>query len=155
MRRDWKMAILTLLIAAITGAAAAEVRCPAPSGGGFIADAAKPRILWIEAGSDRSSVWLEHTLLGGAPLTGGLAVDGAFLYVLIPPDGRLLRIRILIDGRPGAIGIVALPRPLIRPTGLRRIGPRRLLVVEADDGTGGERATIIDMTKGIRLEGAD
>ncbi|WP_143177504.1 hypothetical protein [Cystobacter ferrugineus] len=112
----------------------------------YVTDTPNPRILRFDPKTSRFEEWVRHPLLGGAPANGnGVALepDGRALYLNTFADGRLIRVPIQADGRPGSPEVLVLPRPLVGADALRSIGPGRLLVFENGLPAGGGRVTRI------------
>lgn len=114
-----------------------------PSGQLLITDTTQPRILGFDPQARRLFTWLAHPLLGGQPFNGnGITVDRDNVFVSTFADGRLLRIPVGQDGRPGTPAAVALPRPLRGGDALRTVGPDRILVFENGLPQGGGQVTL-------------
>lgn len=114
-----------------------------PAGQLLITDTTRPRLLGFDPQQGRLSTWLAHPLLGGQAFNGnGIAVDRTNVYVSTFADGRLLRIPIGADGRPGTPVELALPRPLRGGDALRVVGPDRLLVFENGLPAGGGQVSL-------------
>ena len=112
-----------------TGAAAASYPLPgdntlcndvsiAPDGMLYVSDTLNGRVLRMQPGADdHLEIWLEDA--AGLKGIDGLTFLGNTLYGTIIGPGRLVRLPITADGKPGAPVDLTLSQPLMRPDGLR------------------------------------
>jgi len=104
----------------------------------YATDSWSPRILRLPAGGAALEVWLSDAQLGIEQWSlNGIDVDTAnnVLYTVNQRAGRLFRIAIGPDGRPGAVTTISTSQGLRRPDGLKLIRPG--LLVTAEGGAGG------------------
>jgi len=120
---------------------AARGTFPFPANGGLCNDIAvatdgtvyasgsfRGRVHRLKPGATELEVWASDSALN---VIDGLALlgDGA-LYVNNFATGKLFRIPVNADGSAGAIEPIETSLPLVRPDGLRTVGPRTLIQAE-------------------------
>lgn len=120
---------------------AARGTYPFPANGGFCNDVAvaadgavyasesyRGRVHRLRPGAATLEVWASDSTID---VIDGLAflADGA-LYVNTFNTGRLFRIAVNADGSAGAVVPIETSLPLVRPDGLRAVGPRTLIQAE-------------------------
>ncbi len=116
----------------------------------YVTDTFGGRVLVLPAGGDALEVWSDDPVLAGA-VSGfginGIAIDSADrMYVNVNESGKLFRIPIERDGKPGAITEIALERRLAGPDGMQLIDDDTLILVENAGGQAPGEVSIIDMT---------
>ncbi len=108
------------------------------------------RLLVLPAGGDALEVWSADPLLAGAASgfgINGIAIDSADrMYVNVNESGKLFRIPIERDGKPGRITEIALDRRLAGPDGMQLVDDDTMIVVENAGGMAPGDVSIIDVT---------
>jgi sugar lactone lactonase YvrE len=128
----------------------------AEDGTAYISDTRQGSVLILKPGATALEIAAKDPLLAGAD---GLAFgDKTTLYVNSVTVGKLLRLDIGPDGKAKSVVELKLPRPLVRPDGMRTIGKQRLLLAE-NSGTmsivtfdGPEKQTVVLLTLKEGLE---
>lgn len=104
----------------------------------YVTDSWSPRLLRLPAGGAALEVWLSDSQLGAEQWSlNGIDVDTAnnLLYTVNQRAGKLFRIAIGPDGKPGAPVQISTSQPLRRPDGLKVVRPG--LLATAEGGSGG------------------
>lgn len=125
-------------------------------GTAYITDTRQGSVLMLRPGATTLEIAAKDPLLAGAD---GVAFgDKTTLYVNSVTAGKLLRMQIGPDGKAKSVVELKLPRPLVRPDGMRTIGKQRLLLAE-NSGTmsivtfeGPEMQTVVLLTLKEGLE---
>jgi sugar lactone lactonase YvrE len=103
----------------------------------YVTDSWSPRILWLKAGGDRLSEWINDPQLG-VEMWGLNGIDydreHHVIYVLNQIKDELWRIPIRADGGPGSPVQIRTSLELRRPDGLKVIGADTLATSEAGAG---------------------
>jgi sugar lactone lactonase YvrE len=88
------------------------------------------KVMRLKPGAGNLELWASDPLLASAD---GIAVlaDGA-IYVNGVRTGNLVRIAVKPDGSAGAIMKLETSRPLMRPDGMRSVGPNTILLAEGE-----------------------
>jgi sugar lactone lactonase YvrE len=97
----------------------------------YVTDTTGARVLRLKKGASALDVWAaDAALLNTAD---GIAVlaDGS-VYVNSVGQGFLVRVPVNPDGSAGHIVKLETTRPLMRPDGMRSVGPKTLLLVEGE-----------------------
>lgn len=96
----------------------------------YATDFSGGRVLRLKAGDDRFRPWAADP---GFVAPDGLALlgDGA-LYVNTYRTGMLFKVPVNKDGTAGTPVRIATDRELVKPDGMRAVGPQTLLVVEGE-----------------------
>ncbi len=120
------------------------------AGNVYATDTFGGRILVLPAGGDALEVWSSDPLLAG-PMSGfginGIAIDSDDrMYVNVNESGKLLRIPIGRDGKPGQITEIALARRLAGPDGMQLIDDDTIVLVENAGGMAPGAVSIIALT---------
>ena len=121
-------------------------------GTAYVSESFRGRVHRLKPGARELEVWAtDHDL----DVIDGLALlaDGS-LYVNNFATGRLFRIPVNPDGSAGQILPIATSMPLVRPDGLRSVGPRTLLQAEqqgrvAELTISGDRAEVRVVQDGL------
>ena len=94
----------------------------------YVSESFRGRVHRLKPNAASLEIWAADSALN---IVDGLALlgDGA-LYVNNFGTGKLFRIPIKADGSAGALVAIETSMPLIRPDGMRRVGPRTLLQAE-------------------------
>jgi streptogramin lyase len=97
-------------------------------GTAYVTETLGGRVHRLKPGATQLEVWASDPAL---EVIDGLAflADGS-LYVNVFTTGRLFRIPVNADGSAGAIVPIETSMPLVRPDGLRAVGPRTLIQAE-------------------------
>jgi hypothetical protein len=97
-------------------------------GTAYVTDTRSGRILRLKKGADALEIWIADPQLQGAD---GIALGSDHaIYVNTFTTGRLFRVPVAKDGRPGAIEELTPSLKLDHPDGLRSIGGLRFLQAE-------------------------
>jgi streptogramin lyase len=96
----------------------------------YATDTQGARILRLKPGATSMDVWAADPMLTSAD---GLAVlaDGA-VYVNTFASGTLVKLGVGADGKAAAPVRLETSRPIVRPDGMRTVGPNTMLLVEGD-----------------------
>ncbi|GAA3290232.1 hypothetical protein Dvina_02000 [Dactylosporangium vinaceum] len=87
----------------------------------------------VSAAGGTLSVWSADPAFTAGPglQINGIAFDGfGTLYTTNYGSGQLIRVRIAPDGSAQPAELIATPRPLVNPDGIRMLSPTRLLITE-------------------------
>jgi hypothetical protein len=122
----------------------------AQDGTAYATDTSGARILRLKRGASALDQWAADPALGSVDGIALLA-DGA-VYANTFSTGTLVRIGVGTDGTAGPVTKLTTSRPLVRPDGMRSVGPHTLLLVEGDghldevtiDGNNAEIRTLKD-----------
>lgn len=124
----------------------------AADGTAYVSESFRGRVHRLKSGASALEVWLSDEQLN---VIDGLAflADGS-LYVNTFNTGKLFRIPVNPDGSPGAIVPIETSIPLVRPDGLRSVGPRTLIQAEqqgrvAELTISGDRAEVRVLQDGL------
>lgn len=109
----------------------------------YVTDSFGARVLRIPAADRRSpehiAVWAAGPELAPAPNSfgaNGIAYDGTGAVIVANTStGALVKIAINADGSAGPLAPITLPRALVGPDGVRRVGATTFVVVEQYAGT--------------------
>jgi streptogramin lyase len=122
------------------------------NGSVYVSESFRGRVHRLEPGATRLEVWATDSLMN---VIDGLAflADGS-LYVNDFASGKLYRIPVNADGIAGALVPIETSLPLVRPDGLRSVGPRTLLQAEqqgrvAELTIDGDRAEVRVLREGL------
>jgi hypothetical protein len=97
-------------------------------GSAYATDTRGARILKLKPGAAALEVWAKDDQLAAAD---GLAFsDASTLVVNTYSSGRLVKIPVSADGSAGAVTLLQLSQPLVRPDGMRVSGPHQFLLTE-------------------------
>ena len=121
-------------------------------GAAYVSESFRGRVHRLKPGASALEVWLSDEQLN---VIDGLAflADGS-LYVNTFNTGKLFRIAVNPDGSAGAIVPIETSMPLVRPDGLRSVGPRTLIQAEqqgrvAELTINGDRAEVRVVQDGL------
>jgi len=119
----------------------------AQDGTTYVTDTTGGRILRLKPGATALDVWVTDPQLA---IVDGIALlaDGS-VYVNTFITGRLLRVPVGKDGAAGPVVQLETSRPLVRPDGLRSVGPNRMLQAEGEGRV--EEVTITGNRAEIRV----
>jgi hypothetical protein len=124
----------------------------ASDGAVYVSESFGGRVHRLRPGATALEVWASHADL---EVIDGLAflADGS-LYVNTFTTGRLYRIPVNADGSAGAIAPIETSIPLVRPDGLRTVGPQTLIQSEqqgrvAELTINGNRADVRVLQEGL------
>jgi streptogramin lyase len=125
----------------------------APDGTVYVTESFANRIHRLRPGAKELDLWVPaHDDLAGVD---GIAIlaDGA-VYVNTFFAGRLFRIRVNADGSAGPLEPIETSLPLVRPDGLRTVGPRTMIQAEgqgrlAELTINGTRAEVRVLREGL------
>jgi sugar lactone lactonase YvrE len=102
----------------------------APDGTVYATETGEGKILRLKRGTDNLEVWSADPLLASADGIALLA-DGA-VYVNGFRTGSLVRVPVRPDGSAGQATKLDTSRPLVRPDGMRSVGPNTMLMAEGE-----------------------
>ena len=96
----------------------------------YATETGEGKVLRLKRGASKLEVWSADPLLASAD---GIAVlaDGA-LYVNGVRTGNLVRIPVRPDGSAGTAMKLETSQPLVRPDGMRSVGPNTMLLAEGE-----------------------
>ena len=100
----------------------------AADGGVYVSESFRGRVHRLKPGATQLEVWAaseQMNVIDGLAFLG----DGS-LYVNDFATGKLFRIPVNADGSAGALVAIETSMPLVRPDGLRTVGPRTLIQAE-------------------------
>jgi sugar lactone lactonase YvrE len=119
----------------------------AADGTTYATDTTGGRILRLKPGAAALDVWIADPLLA---VVDGIALlaDGS-VYVNTFTSGRMFRVPVGPDGSAGAPVPLETSRPLVRPDGLRAVGPNKLLQAEGEGRA--EEVTIVGNRADVRV----
>jgi sugar lactone lactonase YvrE len=123
-----------------------------PDGTAYASESFRGRVHRLKSGATALEVWASDEQLN---VIDGLAflADGS-LYVNTFNTGKLFRIPVKPDGSAGSIVPIETSMPLVRPDGLRSVGPRTLIQAEqqgrvAELTISGDRAEVRVVQDGL------
>jgi hypothetical protein len=100
----------------------------ASDGSAYVSESLGGRIHRLKLGASQLEVWASDQRL--AVIDGLSFLAGGSVYANNFTTGKLLRVPVNADGSAGAIQPIETSIPLVRPDGLRTVGPRTLIQAE-------------------------
>src|SRR5207253_433885 len=117
-----------------------------------VSESFRGRVHRLKPGATALEIWASDEQIA---VIDGLAflADGS-LYVNNFTSGKLFRIPVMADGSAGAVVPIETSLPLVRPDGLRAVGPKTLLQAEqqgriAELAIDGDRAQVRVIKDGL------
>ncbi|MGH7489526.1 MAG: hypothetical protein ACRENK_09910 [Gemmatimonadaceae bacterium] len=124
----------------------------AADGSAYVSESFGGRIHRLKSGASQLEVWASDQQL--QVIDGLLLLADGSLYVNNFATGKLFRIPVNSDGSAGAVQPIETSIPLVKPDGLRTVGPRTLIQAEGQERVteltiNGDRAEVRVLRDGL------